>query len=673
MCGIFGITTSSDSNYPRNFITSSFNMLAKSSEVRGKDSSGICLYDNKNKIIDIVKGPISISKLINNNKSKELILNSTLNPVDFKLLFGHARLVTNGSQLNEQNNQPVFKDDIIGVHNGIITNCESIWKQNPGIKKKYDIDTEILLSLIRQEIKTGNSIEEAISNAVNKLEGTISIAISFNDFKKIILATNNGSLYIVSNNKDILFFASEKHILDKLIKKNNLNKIDDIKLSKINPNTGLSIDLNDFSINEFGLLSKGEIFENQKFDKQYTVKINSISDYGIQKDVVIDLNKIHLQSNSYKEKQALIYPIDDIKKLKRCLKCILPETFPFIEFDSIGVCNYCKNHLIDKEKKSLDNLFRLVEPYRKKDTSPEVLVPISGGRDSCYVLHIAKDVLGLNVLTYTYDWGMVTDLARRNIARICGKLGVENIIVSADINWKRNNIKKNILAWLKYPSLGMIPLFMAGDKYFFYYAYKIKRQMNIDLEIWGVNKLENTNFKTGFSGLEPEFNKKHIYSLSLKNKLKLFYYIGQNVMKSPGYINQSVFDSIGSFASRYMIPKENYFHLFDYLDWKESELENTIINNYNWERAIDTNSTWRIGDGTASFYNYIYTLICGFSENDTFRSNQIRSGLISRKKALDLVYEENKPRYNSLKWYLEIIGLDFETVIKQINLMKRLY
>jgi len=32
------------------------------------------------------------------------------------------------------------------------------------------------------------------------------------------------------------------------------------------------------------------------------------------------------------------------KELRRCTKCILPETMPFIEFDSEGVCNYCKNY-----------------------------------------------------------------------------------------------------------------------------------------------------------------------------------------------------------------------------------------------------------------------------------------------------------------------------------------
>ena len=63
----------------------------------------------------------------------------------------------------------------------------------------------------------------------------------------------------------------------------------------------------------------------------------------------------------------------------------------------------------------------------------------------------------------------------------------------------------------------------------------------------------------------------------------------------------------------------------------------------------------------------------GFSENDTFRSNQIREGMITREKALELIFVENKPRYNSLKWYLEIIGLNYESTIKRINSINRLY
>ena len=44
--------------------------------------------------------------------------------------------------------------------------------------------------------------------------------------------------------------------------------------------------------------------------------------------------------------------------LKRCTKCILPETMPFIEFDEKGVCNYCNNYKIRNQPKPRENLIK---------------------------------------------------------------------------------------------------------------------------------------------------------------------------------------------------------------------------------------------------------------------------------------------------------------------------
>ena len=102
-------------------------------------------------------------------------------------------------------------------------------------------------------------------------------------------------------------------------------------------------------------------------------------------------------------------------------------------------------------------------------------------------------------------------------------------------------------------------------------------------------------------------------------------------------------------------------------------MENTLISEYDWETSPDTKSTWRIGDGTASFYNYIYYTVTGFSEFDTFRSNQIREGLITREEAMELVNEENYPRFDSLIWYFNTIGIEFDNTIKRINSIPKLY
>ncbi len=95
--------------------------------------------------------------------------------------------------------------------------------------------------------------------------------------------------------------------------------------------------------------------------------------------------------------------------MKRCTKCLLPETMPYISFDSEGVCNYCRNYTLRNVPKPKEELFELVKPYRRAE-GPECIVPFSGGRDSCYGLHIIVKELEMTPITYTYDWGMVTDL-----------------------------------------------------------------------------------------------------------------------------------------------------------------------------------------------------------------------------------------------------------------------
>ena len=118
--------------------------------------------------------------------------------------------------------------------------------------------------------------------------------------------------------------------------------------------------------------------------------------------------------------------------------------------------------------------------------------------------------------------------------------------------------------------------------------------------------------------------------------------------------------------------KSDYYHIFDYWRWDEN-LCNETLRQYDWEIAPDTNTTWRIGDGTAAFYNYLYYTIAGFTEHDTFRSNQIREGQLSRYKALELVKDENRPRYQNIRWYLDSLGMDFKDVIQQVNLAPRLF
>jgi hypothetical protein len=38
-----------------------------------------------------------------------------------------------------------------------------------------------------------------------------------------------------------------------------------------------------------------------------------------------------------------------------------------------------------------------------------------------------------------------------------------------------------------------------------------------------------------------------------------------------------------------------------------------------------------------------------------------------------MIQEENKPRYENIKWYLEIVGVDYDSAIKTVNRIPKLY
>ncbi len=72
------------------------------------------------------------------------------------------------------------------------------------------------------------------------------------------------------------------------------------------------------------------------------------------------------------------------------------------------------------------------------------------------------------------------------------------------------------------------------------------------------------------------------------------------MLQSPGYFNSSLWDTISGEYYRSFTEKEDYFHIFDFWRWDEGIVDN-VLDSYDWEKAPDTNTTWRIGDGTAAF------------------------------------------------------------------------
>ena len=661
MCGIFGIIQQSKTPRTEDYLAELFRL----SESRGKEASGLAVKGTD--CIYVLKTPFPAHELIKANQYKEVLKNHTGGP--FKAI-GHSRLVTNGDEYDNANNQPVVRNGMVVVHNGIITNQNALWDSILDDAPQTQLDSELIPVLIQQVLKKENNIQHALAHLYESIYGMTSIAVFFEEREELVLATNNGSLYYLQDEEAGLFlFASERHILNQFLDRFKEVLSGKNAVKQINPMHFLIVkgnEVSDCSIKKT---------ENQSVELTPRAPKKAIElEVGLKNKQPARNTSLnyHVQSIPKSFSDLIAHRTDQIAALKRCTRCILPETFPFIRFDEQGICNYC-HHYKPLVFKGEDAFKKLADGFRANENDgTDCLVPFSGGRDSSFALHYLTKELGLKPIAFSYDWGMLTDLSRRNQARMCGALGVEHILISADIRQKRQNIRKNVEAWLRRPHLGTIPLFMAGDKQYFFYANELMKQNNLHLSVMGENMLETTRFKSGFCGIAPDFEGEHTYSLSLKDKARMMFFYGKQYLLNPAYINTSILDTFDAFKSYYVIKHQNV-NLFDYLKWDEQRVERLLIDEYAWETDPETPTTWRIGDGTAAFYNYIYYVVAGFTENDTFRSNQIREGMITREEALAKANIENQPRWGSIQWYCSTIGMDWERAISTINAIKTYY
>ena len=681
MCGIFGLLVSSESTMPLSSFRKTADALFTFSESRGKEASGIVLKTDPS--IYVLREPVAAHQLIRSEKYNHLFTSlqhkenkPAYTPLAF---FGHSRLVTNGQSELNANNQPVVKNGAVGVHNGIIVNDATLWKEYPDLKKSFDVDTEVFLALLQQSRDQTIPLVPAIRHTFDRIAGSASVAVLFDDIPYAILATNTGSLYFCTSREgNDIIFASERFILTQIIERSGLqNYFDPQNIRQVKAGAGFLVNLDTLTRWDFPL--RGQLPDSLPDILTGTsrIPINDISPLlsdrsPTSKDTILRPDV----KASMMETWGRLYRGD--ASLKRCTRCLLPETLPFITFNEQGVCNHCRNY--EKLGDSVEGetaLGKILDRYRTTTGGPDCIVGFSGGRDSSYGLQYLKKHWNMNPLTFIYDWGMVTDLARRNQARVCGILGIEQIVVSAEIKKKREFIRKNLEAWLKKPDLGMVAILMAGDKEFYRYFHKIRKETGVKLFVFcgGYEGEEGTGiFKLGFCGVnrDEDAAAHRMTGISITNKMKLLWHYMKNYLINPAYFNSSIFDTLLAFYWSYLLP-DDYVYLYRYLPWDEQTIISTIRQEFDWELETDTIATWRTDDGTAALYNYIYLTMAGFTEFDVIRSYQVREGKLTREEAFELVQQENKPRFASIEWYAGAVGIDVNRLITTINAAPKLY
>lgn len=190
MCGIFGYTGKSIAN---DLVYQGLKRL----EYRGYDSWGIAV--NNHGKIEMFK---AVGEIQDKKELQELPRTTTA--------IGHTRWATHGGVTVNNAHPHMSSDNSFSLaQNGIVENYAILKTQleKKGYKFTTQTDTEVIVKLIEESLKSTTKFEDAVKLAFKQLEGRNTIAILRTNGD--ILAVRNGSPLVIGIAKDGIFLASD--------------------------------------------------------------------------------------------------------------------------------------------------------------------------------------------------------------------------------------------------------------------------------------------------------------------------------------------------------------------------------------------------------------------------------------------------------------------------------
>lgn len=345
--------------------------------------------------------------------------------------------------------------------------------------------------------------------------------------------------------------------------------------------------------------------------------------------------------------------------MKKCTKCVLPETHETIQFDELGVCNICRNIEFKNQKinwqlkkQELDEIINEVKGKHDYDC----IVPFSGGKDSTWTLYYLVKEYGLKPLVVRFDHGFLRGQLQRNAELTFRTLGVD--VLNFKPNWHtvrklmlQSLLEKGDFCWHCHTGIFSYPMWVA-----------IKER--VPLVIWGEPSSEYTayySYENDESVDESRFNKYINLGINADDMyLRLNGNVDKRDLKPFSYpplqsLRDLDFKSIclGSYI-KWDVEEQSKI-ISDELGWKGDAVEG-VPPEYYYEK---------IECHLQGVRDYIKFLKRGYSRPSHLASIDIRNGRLTRVQGDSMVkqFEGKKPK--SLEIFLGYIGIS-EQVFNEI-------
>ena len=334
--------------------------------------------------------------------------------------------------------------------------------------------------------------------------------------------------------------------------------------------------------------------------------------------------------------------------MKRCQVCILPDNTPGLDFKE-GVCTLCRKYRPPKllgEKRLQEDIDRVLSNV--KEAKYDCIIPVSGGRDSIYVLYYAKK-LGLKILAVNFDNAFASEYAIKNINNAVNILGVDLISGGPTQSSLSFLVKQAALLSPKISPIVSFGLVCGGCGYAYKrFVYKIAQEKNIPLIIWGDSQEESSRVIK----YEPP-------GLNLWQKIHPLIFYRRLLFKLEFEKLKKEFQNIESPSIE--------LHLFDYIEWDRRKILETIQNELNWQKPPDSPTSWRIDCKVAPLADALMEMAYGVSKIEIGFSNMVRAGKMDRQEAIQKIEALKRLRPKRIKALCEELRIPSSEILEKLS------
>lgn len=327
--------------------------------------------------------------------------------------------------------------------------------------------------------------------------------------------------------------------------------------------------------------------------------------------------------------------------MKYCARCLYPENHPLnITFDSKGVCSGCRVH---EEKDALDwsirekKLRHILDSYRNQDQSNfDCIIPVSGARDSWFIVHTIKNVYGLNPLLVCYNKQYNTAVGIRNLAYL-------KTVFNCDAMMKTISPKtaKKLTRYTLQKMGSMYWHCLAGQTVF---PVQVAVRFKIPLIIWGVH--QGCDQVGMFSHLDEvemtrKYRKEHdLMGFEAEDLIDEAAGITHDDIKAFLYPHDKDIEAVGVRG----------IYLSNYIRWDTKKQHESMIDQFGYETLPQQRTFDTYNDVDCHHYSglhdYIKFLKHGYGKVTDHACREIRLKRLTREKGIGLVkqYQDRKPK-----------------------------